>query len=333
LGSCALALVACVAAAQNPEPKEPATRYPEPATRFVFRNNFWVNLHHVLVAEAQRRDGRARLRVKLDELPAPERAAWTASLDAYRVHAQHNLFTDPALQRINNALTRIESDAPLPDSVDGADADTRRALAVAAPIYRAHYWAAQRELNDHWIAALQPMLADHERSMVAAMEAAYDMRWPAEPVIVDACAEAPPFGGYTINGPAGAAGHTVIEAANPEYQGDMAFEMLFHEASHAAPIGGHAFQTLIASARRQNVLIPRDLTHVMIFYTAGELARRVLGKVGDVHYLPYAYRYDVYSSQSWQTLRDAVIRAWQPHLDGTMSLGDAIDALVKDTSR
>jgi hypothetical protein len=333
--------------AQNPAPLEPGTRNPEPGTRnlepgtrnlepgtrFVFHNNFWVNLHHVLIAETQRREGRAPRRVKLDELPAAERAIWTAALDAYRIHAPHSLFTDVALRRINNALTRIDSDATLPDVVDGADADTRRALASAAPIYRAHYWAAQRELNDRWIAALRPMLADHEDAMVAAMEMAYGIRWPSEPIVVDASAEAPPFGGYTIEGLAGAAGHTVIEAANPEYQGDMAFEMLFHEASHPSAVGGRVFQGILTSARRQNVAVSRDLFHVVIFYTAGELARRVLGRVGDAHYMPYAYRYDVYSSQGWQPLRDAVVQDWHPHLDGAIPLNDAIDALVRDSAR
>jgi hypothetical protein len=298
---------------------------------FVFQNNFWVNLHHVLDAESHRREARAPLRVRLDELAAAERGPWTAALDAYRVHAQHDLLVDPALVRMNNALTLVPSDAPLPIALDGADASTRRALASAAPIYRAHYWAAQRELNDRWIAALQPMLADHLEAMIAAIEAAYGIRWPAQPILVDASAEAPPFGGYTIAGPSGTAGHTVVEAANPEYQGDMAFEMLFHEASHTSAIGGVVFNAIRAAAERRHVSPPRDLFHVIVFYTAGEAARRVLGKTGDTRYLPYAYRYDVYS-RGWQALRDAVVRDWQPHLDGTTTFDVAIDALVRDVS-
>lgn len=297
---------------------------------FVFQNNFWVNLHHVLDAESHRREGRAPLKVKLDELPAAERPTWTAALDAYRVHAQHSLLFDAALIRINNALTRVPSDAPLPDTIDGVDPATRRALASAAPIYRAHYWTAQRELNDRWIAALRPMLAEHEDTMTAAVETAYGIRWPAESIIVDACAEAPPFGGYTTEGYSGTAGHTVIEAANPEYQGDMAFEMLFHEASHARAVGGRLFDAIRAEAARQHVTLPPDLFHVVVFYTAGELARRALGKVGDTHYRPYAYRYDLYS-RGWQPLRDAVIRDWQPFLDGTTTSDAAIAALVRDS--
>ena len=299
---------------------------------FVFQNNFWVNLHHVLDAESHRREARAPLRVRLEELAAAERDPWAAALDAYRVHAQHDRLFDPALVRLDNALALVPSDAPLPVTLDGADANTRRALTSAAPIYRAHYWAAQRELNDRWIAALQPLLAEHREAMIAAIETAYGVRWPAQPILVDASAEAPPFGGYTIAGPPGTAGHTVIEAANPEYQGDMAFEMLFHEASHASAIGGRLIDAIRAAAERRHVDAPRDLWHVVIFYTAGEAARRVLGKTADARYVPYAYRYDVYS-RGWQPLRDAVVRDWQPHLDGTVTFDAAIEAIVRDTTR
>ena len=211
-------------------------------------------------------------------------------------------------------------------------AATSRALTTAAPIYRAHYWSAQRQLNDRWIAALQPLLAAHGSAMSAAIARTYRVEWPAAPIIVDAAAEAGPFGGYTIDGPDGSAAHTIIEASNPEYQGDMAFEMLFHEASHARAIGGRIIAAINAEAARQHVTAPRDLWHTVIFYTAGELARRELGKTGDAQYQAYAYRYGVYT-RGWQPLRDALERDWQPYLDGRLGFDEALTALVRDTTR
>jgi len=314
------------------EPKEPATHYPEPATRFVFQDNFWVNLHHVLRAEARRRETRARPTVKSEELTNSERVAWSAALDAYSDHARKVLTFDRTLIAINNALTMLNGDAPLPTGLAGIDAKTRQALASAAPIYRAHYWAAHRELNDRWIAALQPALEAHGDVMAASLEAAYGVAWPRERIIVDACAEAGPTGGYTTDGPRGTSAHTVIEAANPEYQGDMAFEMLFHEASHAEAIGGVLIAAINAAAFRLRLAAPRDLWHVVIFYTAGELARRALGRSGDAHYLPYADRYKVYS-RGWLTLRAAVERNWQPYLNGKTTFEAALEATVRDTAQ
>ena len=310
---------------------EPRTQNPEPRT-FHFQNNFWVNLHHVLRGEARRREVRARPAIRIDALTPSERAAWASALDAYAPYGGRDLVFDPALIRINNVLTTIADGDSSRLRPAGLDAAAARALALAEPVYRAHYWAAQRELNDRWIAAAEPMIAAHGASMAAAIERAYGVTWPRDPIVVDACAEAGPNGGYTTDGPPGTAGHTVIEAANPEYQGDMAFEMIFHEASHTSPIGGRLFDVIRAEAARQHVTPPGDLYHVIVFYTAGELARRVLGRVGDAHYMPYAYRYDVYT-RGWQPLRDAVVREWQPHLDGERTFDEAVAALVRETAR
>jgi hypothetical protein len=299
---------------------------------FRFQNNFWVNLHHVLRGEARRRNAQMATGVRADALTEGERAAWTSALDGYADNAKRDLLFDDSLRRITNALASVTNELaldPMPAAIDGA---TSRALTRAAPIYRAHYWSAQRQLNDRWIAALQPMIAAHGSAMSAAIARTYRVEWPAAPIVVDAAAEAGPNGAYTIDGPDGTAAHTIVEAANPEYQGDMAFEMVFHEASHAGAIGGRIIAAIDAEAARQHVTAPRDLWHTVIFYTAGELARRELGKTGDAHYQPYAYRYGIYT-RGWQPLRDALERDWQPYLDGRIGFAEALGALVHDSLR
>ncbi len=295
---------------------------------FRFQNNFWVNLHHVLRGEARRRGVGAPPRVRLEELGANEPAAWTAALDIYTRYAGLDLVFDPVLIRLNNALTRAIDDSSL-RGLPGLDAPTTRALTMAAPIYRAHYWPAQRQLNEHWIEGVRPLIAAHGAAMADALAKAYGVAWPNEPIVVDACAEAGPNGAYTTDGPPTTAAHTVIEAANPEYQGDMAFEMVFHEASHARAIEAPLGARIEAEAARQHAAVPPGLVHAIIFYTAGELARRTLGRSGDAHYLPYAYRYGVYT-RGWQRLRDALEDDWQRYLDGAASLETAISALVRD---
>ena len=299
---------------------------------FRFQNNFWVNLHHVLRGEARRRTTQMATGVRADALSDAERAAWTSALDAYADYAKRDLLFDASLRRVTNTLASVTNELALDPMLSAIDRATARALTSAAPIYRAHYWTAQRQLNDRWIAALQPMIGSHGSAMAAAIARTYRVDWPAAPIIVDTSAEAGPVGGYTIDGPHGTAAHTIIEAANPEYQGDMAFEMLFHEASHAAAIGGRIIAAIDAEAARQHVTAPRDLWHVVIFYTAGELARRELGKSGESNYLPYAYRYGVYT-RGWQPLRDALERDWQPYLDGRRAFDEALTALVRDAIR
>jgi hypothetical protein len=304
------------------------SRAAEPTFRF--QNNFWVNLHHVLRGEARRRTTQMATGVRADALSEAERAAWTSALDGYADHATRDLLFDDSLRRITNTLAVVTNELaldPMPAAIGGA---TSRALTTGASIYRAHYWTAQRQLNERWIAALQPLLAAHGSAMSAAIARTYRVDWPAAPIVVDAAAEAGPTGAYTIDGPDGTAAHTIVEAANPEYQGDMAFEMLFHEASHARAIGGRIIAAIDAEAARQHVTVPRDLWHTVIFYTTGELARRELGKSGEANYQPYAYRYGVYT-RGWQPLRDALERDWQPYLDGRRGFDDALTTLVRDS--
>lgn len=297
--------------------------------QFRFQNNFWVNLHHLLRGDARRRPLNLPLAVRPADLTDAERVEWTAALDAYADLGQRNLLFDAGLVRLNNALTLLAGETSL-NVTATFDTTIAAALTRAAPIYRAHGWTQQQQVNEAWIATLRPVMDRHAASMAAAVAKVYRLEWPDRPIIVDACTEAGALGGYTTGGPPGTAAHTVIEAANPEYQGDMAFEMVFHEASHANAIGGRIVANVEAEARKQGVTPHRDLWHVLIFYTAGELARRELGKGGDASYQPYAYRYKVYE-RGWQTLRDAVQQHWQPYLDGKVAFDTALANVVRDS--
>src|SRR5262245_52160170 len=231
-----------------------ATRAAEPAFRF--QSNFWVSLHHTLRGEARRRDVRGPALIKTEALKADERAAWSSALDVYAPYGKRDVTFDDGLVRINNALTLLADDAAIEKAP--IEAAARRGLAIAAPIYRAHYWQAQQQLNERWIAAIQPVLNAHAASMATALARVYRVDWPAAPLLVDAASEAGPDGAYTTGGPPGTSGHTTIEAANSGLQGDMAFEMIFHEASH--PLVGLALSRMVAvEGRRQNIDAPQAL--------------------------------------------------------------------------
>jgi hypothetical protein len=85
-------------------------------------------------------------------------------------------------------------------------------------------------------------------------------------------------------------------------------------------------------SRRQQRQTPRNLWHAVIFYTTGELVRRELGRVGDAHYMPYAYRFNVYEKGMLPD-RAALERDWQPWLDGKVPFNEALRNLVRDVAR
>src|SRR5258708_16927567 len=195
-------------------PRAPTAQTPQPSFRF--QSNFWVNVHHTLRAESRRREFRAPAMIKTSGLKPDERTAWALALDAYSDYTRRDLVFDAPLIRINNTLTVVADDTPPTRLPPGLDAAARRGLIIGAPIYRAHFWTAQLRLNDRWIEAIRPVIAEHGAAMAAALAHAYRVGWPAAPIVVDAASEAGPNRAYTVDRPPGTAAHTTIQSAHPD---------------------------------------------------------------------------------------------------------------------
>src|SRR4051794_25022025 len=175
---------------------------------FRFQSNFWVNLHHFVRAEARRRGSGSPVLLPVSNLNQNERIVWNSALDVYGELAKASLIFNERLVRINNALAAAEDRPTLPLGV--AEPEIRSALNSAAPIYRAHLWEQHRRDNERWIREFSPIVQRHAASVTSALAAAYHVRWPAGPIVVDLASESGPNLAYTTDGPAAAAAHTVI---------------------------------------------------------------------------------------------------------------------------
>jgi hypothetical protein len=107
-------------------------------------------------------------------------------------------------------------------------------------------------------------------------------------------------------------------------QGLASLEMLFHESSHSDV--SSLFPRVRQAASDQNVAVPPQLWHAVLFYTAGELTSRQL-KAHGVEYSPYANQ-GLYTNLCGAGCREKVAEHWMPRLDGKRSMGDALSALV-----
>ena len=292
-----------------------------PASPFVFHNNFWVNLHQHLHAEAKaRRAG----------LPTDARSAKVGGADVYAELAKRDEVFDAKLVAINDALGRMSGDAAsvTDESIDPA---VRAALNEAAAVYRRDVWPRQRQTNDAWITDMKARVDRHGTALIAALARGYHTDWPSQPILIDVSGDAGVYGAYTTNeGPAGFAGHATIAPGGDGAEGDMGLESIFHEASHT--VDASIMRAVNAECAAQKVRAPRNLWHAIIFYTTGEVVRRELGQVGDAHYMPYAYRFDVYA-KGMSKERTALEQAWQPFLDGKVAYEEALRTLVRDATR
>lgn len=297
------------------------------APPFQLRSGFWINLHHALYERSllfeKSAEKGATPPADLPDLSPAERAAWEQALAYYRAEiAPHDVF-ERAMAHVDYTLADLADDA----SPGGAPLKPELAAALlrAAPVYRAHGWPAQERANRFWIAVAVPMIRELGPRMMERLAAAYRVPWPERPILVDVVSYANWAGGYTE---LGHPNHTVITSIEPSYQGFAALEMLFHEASHTLLDGRNDAVTraLEREASTQKRVAPKNLTHAILFYTAGEVARRTLAEAGVRDYVPVADR--GLWKRAWPTLKEPLDRFWLPYLDGKLGFDQAIAGIV-----
>lgn len=294
------------------------TRQAAPRPLFDLRVSFWASLHHELHAVARPKPAPAP--AWPDDLPEAARAGWTRALDVYRPLGKRSLLFDEGLASLSALLSPLDDEEIL-DRVPMAPA-LRTALEAAAPAYRAAGWPSHQRDSQAFIALVTPLLERHGHAIAAPLAASYGARWEGL-VPVDIVRDAgPPGNAHTTVRPRA---HVTIAATDPRHQGPAALEVLFHEASH----GWDATLTddLTRAARAEGRVIPHDLWHTVLFFTAGELTRRALATDGTT-YVPYAVTQGL-ATGVYTRVWPAVVAAWTPWLDGRSTRAAAATTLVR----
>jgi hypothetical protein len=278
---------------------------PKPAI-FEFHSEFWINLHQFLLREAAA--------AKAAPSDSPE---WRDAVSYYRRAMVPQDPMGPAGEAVNNRLAAAGSAAEL--RPDGLDPELRAVLSKAAPVYRSRWWPEHNKSNLAWIDAVQPLLAKYGASMCRDIAAAYQTPWPAAPIRADVAAFAGPLGAYTTVEPT----HITISSTDRGYQGDAALEMLFHESSHS--LDGKVRAALDEERLARDLVFKRrGFSHAVLFYTAGEIARRYLPG-----YEMYGVRNRIFE-EGWPEGFPVLEKDWKPYLDGHTDLESAVRAVVSD---
>ena len=334
-----------------------------PLPVFEFHSGFWINLHHMLYYEAKLREASPAASQK--SLPPPqfklksmkdaatsltpaERQAWDNSVAYYAAnYTNKDLLFNNELILLKNQLADFEDC----DELSGAKKRTcdaglppklTQALDAAAPVYRVHLWPDQDRANRRWVSRVAPLVEEQGVGISQRLADIYQTKWPREKIRVDVSAYANPAGAYTTIDPL----RVTISSLDPRNQGDEAFEVLFHEASHG--IAEPVQNAIIRECRQRDKAIPRDLWHALIFYTTGEVIRPLLTPA-DVppqenddavkpnvnrppparkdNYVPYAIREGLYE-RGWKDYLQLLTRFWQPYLDNKSTFDDAIARMV-----
>lgn len=290
-----------------------------------FYSGFWINLHHVLYAEAWARRNVPDKQRKAGAFPTPltarltadEHAAWDAAVKYYDEHyADHELLFDDDMRIIHRAL----SDTPDGMPATGMPSGLPEILERAAPVYRAHWWPAHDRANRAWIADTQPRVAQLANAVTPWLARRYGTPWFTDRVHVDVVYVSSRQGGYTMLDPT----LITIGSTDADNQGWTAVETVYHEASHGLvkPVC-EAFERAEAAAHLEEM---PELCHVALFYLTGEVVRQSLAARG-ITYVPYLESTGLFD-RAWPKLRAPIERAWAPYVNGEASLDDAVEHVV-----
>jgi len=337
-GLCAFAIALHVsslfAAVQSsqPPPRSEAPRATRTAAtdRFAFHSDPWINLHHFLYQwsredrglEIGRRPNPMPERSTIGGLSAADQKTWLGAVGFYRDGIASRGNFDPDMMRIKARIVFLDGDlsAVPPDVIPGISG----ALRAAMPIYVKQWWPRHDQANRRWIADVSALLRRHEAAFVRLTTEVHESRWPGEPWRVDVTTYPNYRAGFTTS-----EGHIVMFSTDPGNQGLHALEMVLHEVQHADVIENTTPAAIAAAFAAAGTKAPGNLSHALIFATAGEFVRSIVSSEGNAGYTPYWIREGFENFDGWKELVRPVSEHWLPVVRGAASRADGLNALSR----
>jgi len=297
-------------------------------SHFAFHSDFATNLNDALIAAGTARNREAAElfheggaeEACFAELAPSARAGWNLAVDWYAEIVSSTSWLGRQQFVIRMHLAGLEEAPP--------EARTERFLEIAegvrraaAPAYRACRWPAQDAENRRWIGHVSERVAAHGAAIAPRLAEVYGRPWPDLPIRVDLVPAALPVGANTFSSPP----HIQIASTTSDQD---ALEIVFHEASHTIAARNDPMQQALARAADQlGTEVPRDLWHVVLFYTTGQVVRRALAAAGEPGYVPYVDSHDLWAGR-WGRFRNAIESTWPAYLAGERSLEAAAADLL-----
>ena len=338
-----LAVAVCALGCAAPRPRlDPMGSVPVAACppmvepRLQFESAFWLNLHNFLVKEAKRHEGidddgqGARGNIQADTtglraLSQAEHRAWESALKYYAANVLTDRMAgaDSIVARVNDRLA-----ASREESLEAPDLDPALAAALTevAPIYRAVWWPIHDAHNQAWIKASRGLVDRYGGCVFTQLQHDLKRPWPSAPITIYATTYASWFGAYTTT----VAGPRVTISTNAiGNQETYALENILHESAHAGDLLQPSDSLMAADAAKRGVSLNRELSHVVLFYTTGEIIAGVIPA-----HVPYAARFGIWSRNSeTKRLEGILTDNWKPYLAGNASFESALDAVVQRSRR
>jgi hypothetical protein len=152
------------------------------------------------------------------------------------------------------------------------------------------------------------------------LEKIYERKWFSSPIRADAAWVGNWAGNFTTDDPT----HSTLSSTHPVDQDWSGAEAVFHEFSHVL---GDTLTARLNESLRQAASQNGTLWRAVQFYLTGEVVREAL-VTRNIDYQPVVYSGDLFAG-AWRSYRKPSEAAWQPYLQGSCSMDEAIARAVK----
>jgi hypothetical protein len=290
---------------------------------FIFHSDeFWLNLHHFLYvlgrAQNKTRDAAREAVVHAPEdqerglatLKPNEQTTWREAVNFYAAGPSKKeiVFEAPW-----PALTLTLANADEKKLPPGVEPTLATVLNHVAPIYRKAWWPKHRDANRAWQKSIETLVAQHGKAVLEFITGKYQMKWPSAGYGVHITAFCNWAGAYSTDG------HLlVVSSLHAGNQRADGLEIVFHEGMHQ---WDDAVDELLRAQARGRV-VPKDLSHGLVFFTAGEAVRRVFPA-----HVPVGQVSGVWN-RGLAPFRKAIEEVWKPYLDGKGTRDEALAELI-----
>ena len=295
---------------------------------FDLHSDPWLNLHHFLYqwARAEEGIGEGRQKVVVPErdsigiLAGDDRDTWNTALAFYRQEIAGLSHFDDAMLTQKFMLLRLGGN--LDGRPESEIAGIGEVLELAMPIYADTWWPDHDDGNRQWLADIAVQLRASEQEFVDLMERLFNAEWPDESRRVDVSAYANFRAGYT------ALGHTVMYSSDPGVAGIYGLEMLYHEVQHVREISRPSRTQLAQAFDQSGVPVPRNLSHGIIFGTAGAFTTSIAHLFGIESHQTYWAREGFATLGTWADVFKGVEQYWSPAVSGTVTPAEALNNIA-----
>lgn len=302
---------------------------------FTFHSDVFINFHHFLYRWAQAGPGAdrsnldRRIRVRrqdlevYEQIDATQRQRWDVPVAYYRANMiDRDLLFDDEMVALRDCLVMAGNFC---DRIAARDEATLELLNEHMGLYRMFFWDVHNQANRAWIAEMIPLALRFEGEIAPRMAVAYTGAWPESRNRVDVAFYANRVGGYTTSD-----GHITVSSIDPGTQGYLGLELLFHEASHGDTMERPLRRMIRNSFDAIGGDAPRDLWHMTIFYTSGQVTRQVFAEAGIDYPQTYAELAGIFERREDNIRAKAALDAgWGAALDAEGGFEEAMVGVAR----